>query len=656
MDAGKSEAANLGLGIDTGGTNTNAVVVDLGSNKVLVKGVASTTYHDLSIGIMKAIDDAVVKNRIDTSRIKLVGLSTTLATNSILQGRGGEVGLIGIGWTPQPDWRFECKTSKFVRGAYDSMGKRTEPLDEEGLQRAIDDVCTEVDAVVISGMFSVANPIQESSAKRIVREKYNLPVVMGHEMTAELGIYERTVTAVLNAKLLPIINDFLGSMERSLASRGIDAAIYVFKGDGGLMSLAVAKERPVDTLLSGPAASLTGGKALAGLESCVVVDIGGTSTDIAYVVDGFPRLNKEGSMVGNWRTRVRAIDIWTCGLGGDSNLSMDDKGNLVIGPERAVPLAVAAMEYPVLKEKMVSANGVSFYLPLRKASDTLSSKEKRVLEYVWQNRPCTLYEAINNIDDVVFVEDQLISLKKRGFILQTGLTPTDITHFKGIYEAGDKDASKVALQVFAARYGAEPAVLADMVMEMMVTRIGEELVKKAIVDQGRDLPVSKGFDLLMNASIGTGALKDMDIRVRPKVPIVGVGAPAGVFVKPLESRMDCQVVVPENHDVGNAVGAVLSQVSESVMVRVYPKDFKFIVFGPGASPMEYSNYDSALGAAKSYAEYYVKEKMKVTGAVDVKVKLDVDEHRFCDGYGQEMKFTNWVDITATATGKPKLKK
>ena len=129
-------------------------------------------------------------------------------------------------------------------------------------------------------------------------------------MTAELGIYERTVTAVLNAKLLPIIRDFLRSVEKALSVRDIDAAVYVFKGDGGLMSLDVAKDMPVETILSGPAASLMGGKALAGVESCVVVDIGGTSTDIAYLDDGFPRLRKEGAMVGNWRTRVQAIDIW----------------------------------------------------------------------------------------------------------------------------------------------------------------------------------------------------------------------------------------------------------------------------------------------------------------------------------------------------------
>lgn len=647
---------NLGLGVDTGGTFTDAAIVDLDTKKVLVKAKSPTTYHDLSIGIMGAIDNAVIKNGVNPSEIKLVGLSTTLATNSILQGRGGEVGLIGIGWTPQEDWTFGCKTSRFVKGGYDSMGKRIEALDEEGLARAIDEVCQEVDAVVISGMFSVANPIQESSAKAMVKAKYNLPVVMGHEMTAELGIYERTVTAVLNAKLLPIINDFLDSMERSLLSRGIDASIYVFKGDGGLMSLGVAKERPVDTVLSGPAASLMGGRTIAGLDSCVVIDLGGTSTDIAYLDDGFPRLNKEGAMVGKWRTRVRAIDIWTCGLGGDSSLGMTDKGELRIGPDRVVPLATSAQTYPELRERMLSANTVTFFMPLRQATAALSAKEKRVLEFIWQHKACTLYEAINGIDDVVFVEDQIISLKKRGYILQSGLTPTDIMHFIGIYEAGDKEASTIALKVFAGKYGAEPEILADKIMELMVTRIGEEIVKKAVVDQGGDLPDSKGFDLLLRASIGTGLLKDLGVRIAPRVPIVGIGAPAHVFIKPLEARMDCPVVIPENSDVGNAVGAVLSQVSEAVTVRVYPKDFKFIVFGPGASPMEYSNYDSAIGAARSYAEYNVKEKMKVTGAVDVKVKIDVDEHRFCDGYGQEMKFTNWVDITATATGKPKLKK
>ncbi|MDW5562241.1 MAG: hydantoinase/oxoprolinase family protein [Methanomassiliicoccus sp.] len=645
----------LGLGVDTGGTFTDAAIVDLDSQMVLAKAKASTTYQDLSIGIVEAVEAAIEKGNIDPAEIKLVGLSTTLATNSILQGRGGDVGLIGIGWTPQPEWAFDVKRTAFVRGGYDSMGKRIEPLDEAGLEAAIDEVCKEVDAVVISGMFSVANPIQEASAKGMVQSRYNLPVVMGHDMTAELGIYERTVTAVLNAKLLPIINDFLEAMERSLLSRGIDASIYVFKGDGGLMSLPVAKERPVDTVLSGPAASLMGGRAISRLDSCLVVDLGGTSTDIAYLQDGFPRLNMEGSMVGRWRTRVRAIDIWTSGLGGDSNVTMDDKGNLTIGPDRVVPLAIATKGRPELRTRMAAQDTINFYLPIRRESPVLSAKERRVLQFVWDRGDCTLFEAINGIDDVVFVEDQLIALRKRGYIQLTGLTPTDIMHVQGIYEAGDKEAAESALKIFANKYGDDPGRLADMIMDLMITRIGEEIIKKAVVDHGGEIPSSKGFDLLLRSATGSKVLKDLDVQARPIVPIVGVGAPAEVFIKPLETRLGCPVIVPENHDVGNAVGAVLSQVTETATVRIFPKDFKYIVFGPGSSPMEYSNYDSAMAAGKSYAEYFVKERIKRTGAVDIKVKLDVDEHRFCDGYGQEMKFTNWVDLTATATGKPKIK-
>ena len=113
----------LGLGVDTGGTFTDAAIVDLDTKKVLVKAKARTTYHDLSIGIIGAIDAAVKGNGVNPGDIKLVGLSTTLATNAILQGRGGDVGLIGIGWTPQADWSFEAKRSAFIRGGYDSMGR-----------------------------------------------------------------------------------------------------------------------------------------------------------------------------------------------------------------------------------------------------------------------------------------------------------------------------------------------------------------------------------------------------------------------------------------------------------------------------------------------------------------------------------------------------
>ncbi len=645
----------LGLGVDTGGTFTDAAIVDLETKQVMVKAKAPTTYHDLSIGIMGAIDNAVISNKIDSSNIKLVGLSTTLATNSILQGRGGEVGLIGIGWTPQEDWPLGCRIARFVKGGHDSMGRRSEVLDVAALRSAAEEIAPQVDAIVVSAMFSVANASQELEAKSIIREGHDIPVVLGHEMTSELGIYERTVTAILNAKLLPIMRDFLDSVERSLQSRGIDAAVYVFKGDGGLMSLDVAMDKPVETILSGPAASLMGGMALAKVDSCLVIDIGGTSTDIAYLDDSFPRLNQEGASVGNWRTRVRAIDIWTCGLGGDSQVKTGDKGDLLIGPERVISLATASLTFPALKEKMRKLESVSFFIPNRPPSEKISQKERRVLEYVQRNAPCTLYEAVAEIDDVVFVEEQLLRLKAQGFVLLTGLTPTDVMQIKGIYNAGDGEASELGLSLVAAKRGDEPAKLADDIMNLMITRIGEEVIKKSVVDKGGEAGNGRGFQLLLRAAAGERAISDIDLIARPRAPIVGIGAPSHVFIKPLESRMDCHVIIPENHDVGNAVGAVLSQVSDSIEVQIYPVDYKYIVFSPGASPMEYSTVEIAKSAARSYAEYYVKEKMKALKAVDVSVKLDVEESKFCDGYGQEMKFTNWIKVKATATGKPKLK-
>ena len=653
---GKVSELNLGLGIDTGGTFTDAAILDLDTKKVLVKAKSPTTYHDLTIGITGAIDNALAQQAVDVKDIKMVGLSTTLATNSILEGRGGDVGLIGIGWTPDQDWEFPAKVSRFIKGGYDSMGGLIAPLDEAEAEQAIDEICPQVDAVVISGKFSVANPIQESAVSGMVSRKYGIPVVQASHMTAELGIYERTVTAVLNARLLPIIQDFLRAVEKALSERSIDAAVYVFKGDGGLMSLDVAMKMPVETILSGPAASLMGGMALSGVDSCVVVDVGGTSTDIAYVDEGFPRLNQEGAMVGNWRTRVHAIDIWTAALGGDSVLRNDDKGELMLGPDRVLPVSVATKRYPRLKERMESAGTVTFYVTSRPPAANFSAKERSVYNFVKEHAPCSMYDALTGIDDVVFVKDQLMSLKSRGYILEIGLSPTDAMAVIGHYADADAEAAKLGFKIFGSRISEEATSLANKVFELAITRIGEEMIRKGVSDTGAELGNEKSFVSLARGAAGAGDLKDFDIKARPKHPIVGVGAPAHVLVKPLEQRMGGKVLITDNYDVGNAVGAVLSQISESVLVTVYPKELKYMVFCPGASPVQYSTVESARGAAVSYAEYNVKEKMKQHDAVDVKVRTQVEESKFCDGYGQEMKFINWINVRATATGKPRLRK
>jgi N-methylhydantoinase A/oxoprolinase/acetone carboxylase beta subunit len=646
----------LGLGIDTGGTYTDAVIIDLDSKNVIAKAKSPTTYQDLSVGILNALDGVLTQGGFAKENVSLVGLSTTLATNSILQGRGGEVGLIGIGWQPEKDWKLGCKKSCFIKGGFDSIGRTVEPLDKEELKEAIKEVSQGVDALVVSCIFGVYNSWQESEAADMIKEMTVLPVVMGHTLTGELGIKERTVTAILNAKLIPIIEDFLASVKSSLANRGIHARILVFKGDGGLMTIETAMQRPVETILSGPAASLIGGKVLSGLDTSILVDVGGTSTDIAYLDDGFPRINLDGAMVGQWRTRVKALDMWTCGLGGDSAVRVGRNGDLIIGPDRVVPLAIAATMRNDLKQAMEANGETTYYVAGKGDLKNLTESESIIYHYLAQEGPRSLFETMDAVKDVILVKDTLVALMTRGNVLSTGLTPTDIMHLNGDFVVGDKEASRIGLQLLATKMDDTPDNLAKRIMERVVSRIGEEILMKTMADEAGPMTSSLAIDQMLHAVAGEKVFSHMSLRASLDRPIVGVGAPAQILVKPLEGRMDAKVVIPPNFDVGNAVGAVCSLISESITVEVYPRDDKFIVFSQFGSPSEYRHLEEAIQSARSNAEQYVRQKVEQSRAEDIKVKIDRVDRRFSDGYGKEMKFVNYILIRATATGRPKLDK
>lgn len=644
-----------GLGIDTGGTFTDAAIVNLNNHKVLAKAKARTTYQDFSKGIEKAVEGVLRASVCGIEDIKLVGMSTTIATNSILQGKGGRVGLIGIGWKPQENWVLGCDKAAFIRGGHDSIGGQAEPLDENELAEAIGQAANAVDAVVVSSIFSICNPTHELRAKQMILERTSIPVVLGHTLTGDVGIMERTVTAVLNARLIPIMGDFMMAVERSMKSRGIDARIMVFKGDGGLMSIGAARERPIETILSGPAASLIGGSVLAGLDHCIVIDIGGTSTDIAFMDNGFPRLNKEGAMVGGWRTRIKAIDIWTTGLGGDSIVCLDSKGEIRIGPERVIPLAIASRMSSSFKKKMDSFSDTGLYVACSGEAAILTENEAKILRFLHSSGPSTLYEVMDGVSDVVLTSDVLYSLKSHGYVLQTGLTPTDVMHIIGSCALGDVEGSRIGARLVAEKSDMSPDEFVDKVMERVITRVGEEIMRKMILDEVGSVSHSEALDRLLEASAGEKRFQSMDISVKIDRPVVGIGAPAKALVGPLEKRMNVNVIIPDNYEVGNAVGAVCSLISESVAVQVYPKDYKYIVLAPGTTPIDYSHIEEALTSAKTYAERSARERVEASGAEDVRVKLEVLEHRFSDGYGKEMKFINWVEVRAVATGRPNLK-
>ncbi len=301
------------LGIDTGGTFTDAVLWDPQAAAVLAKAKAPTTHDDLKIGIGASIDGLALA---DPSAIDRVVLSTTLATNAIVEGQGRPTGLILIGGEPKGE--LPAAAVARVAGKINIKGREVEPLVPGEVAAAVDKLAPRVEALAVSGMMSVRNSAQELAVKAAVRAVSDMPVVCGHELSTKLGYTDRTVTAVLNASLIPIIAQFVAAVTRTLADKGIAAPVFIVKGDGSLASLDFIREKPIETILSGPAASILGALALAGTADGIVADMGGTTTDTGVVRNNTLTLSPVGAKVGSWQTQVDSAKLATYGLGGDT--------------------------------------------------------------------------------------------------------------------------------------------------------------------------------------------------------------------------------------------------------------------------------------------------------------------------------------------------
>ncbi len=328
---------HLGLGVDCGGTYTDAVIYDLDTGEVLASAKFPTSHHDLTRcidGVLGSLPDALLR------QAKLACLSTTLATNAIVEGRGGKACLILLGYDAAAGVSpFGARVVR-LRGGHDVRGEQTEPLDEDGLRAAARESNAWADAFAVSGYFSVRNPAHEIRARDIIARETGKPVICGHELSMQLDAPRRATTAAINARLIPLITGLISSVQVILEKRGIRCPLMVVRGDGTLMGSDIALERPVETILSGPAASVVGALTLSGRREGVVIDIGGTTTDIAWVCGGLPPINSEGAVVGDLATRVEAIDIRTMGLGGDSWIKLSRDGGMELGPRRVLPIAM----------------------------------------------------------------------------------------------------------------------------------------------------------------------------------------------------------------------------------------------------------------------------------------------------------------------------
>jgi len=640
----------LGLGIDTGGTYTDAAMVDLGSKRLIAWSKSPTTPQDLTEGIVRSVRTLLRKRRFDPAEIKLVGLSTTLATNSVLESRGGRVGLIGIGWDTKDLNALGAERCAFIKGGHDTKGRELDALDVKGLRETVRSMSEDVDAFVVSSMFSVYQPSHEDRARQVIREMTERPVVAAYELSGELGVIERSVTAVLNARLLPMISDFLDRIESALLSMHIKANIVVLKGDGNVMPVKQARERPVETILSGPAASLLGGSRLSGLDNCLVVDMGGTSTDIAYIDDGFPRIGREGAQLAGWRTRVRSIDAATVALGGDSEIGSDLHGDLKIGPARVLPLALAGERTKDLPRMIMERRRTDFLVTAR-GPERLTGQKLQVYLKVQELGLCDEEELRTALPDTYLVRETARELVRSGHLLRTGLTPTDIFNLEGLYRLGDEVSSRAGVEHYLEGTRMSVEAYCARVMHRLVGRLAEEVVRKVMAEEIGDLPKEPTVDRLVQLMAGERPPGTFRLSLRLDRPIVGIGGPARLLMPSLGELLGAEVVIPEGASVGNAVGAVCSRISETLTMRIQPlSDGQFQMVTPWGDAQDFRRAEEAIKRAKVLAGEHVQGRAERAGAADISVRTDVREVRFKDQKG--MEHLNWIEVTARATGEP----
>ena len=348
------------LGVDVGGTFTDLLLHDEKTQRTYQAKTPSTP-EDQSIGVAAGVKLICEKAGIEPSDIELVLHGTTVATNAVLEGKGARVGLLvtegfeytlhlAKSWTPGPlfGWIVMDKPDPLAsladtRGIPERMNARGEvvrELDVDAATKLIDDLCgSGIEALTISLMHSYANPEHEQRLRDIVAERHpDIPVSLSSDILPEFREYDRAITTVMNDYVRPIMKRYLSRIEERLDKEGVSAKLHIVRSDGGLMSAAAASDRPVHTVLSGPAGGVTSTVMVArrtGLKKLLAFDMGGTSTDVSVIIDGQPTISRS-TEVGLFPAKVPTLDVRSVGAGGGSIAEVSElTKSLRVGPRSA---------------------------------------------------------------------------------------------------------------------------------------------------------------------------------------------------------------------------------------------------------------------------------------------------------------------------------
>lgn len=648
------------LGLDTGGSYTDAVLLD-DSRNVVATAKALTTHENLIGGLRSAVNQVVSDEM--AGQVELVALSTTLATNALVEGRGRAVALILIGFSPAQLQRANLQQALagdphvFVAGGHDASGQPLSSLDTIALYAFVDQVDARVEAYAVSAMFAVRNPAHELEAQALISRVSGKPVTCGHHLSSGLDAPRRALTALLNARLIPLTAALLQAAHALLEQRGIQAPLMVVKGDGSLISDAMALSHPVETILSGPAASVVGAQFLCQEDELMVSDMGGTTTDVALIRQGQPRLNPEGAVVGGWRTMVQAIDVKTHGLGGDSRIVYSrERRAFTLLPQRVMPLSLLVHQRPELLAVLES----QLQLPLSTTHSAqfvmihgvpgpiagLSSQQQELYDRI-REKPL----AVQSLFSDQTLERALLRLEQRGLVLRAGFTPSDAAHVLERQNDWDRAAASLGARLLV-RYAKDnlgPVFDDEEDFCRAMARHVSMDAAMILLDAASSTGLSESQQALLRSGFEQDQASLLRVSCRLQVPVMALGAPAHGYYPLATSLLGTRLVASEHASVANALGAVVGTIRQQQLIVITPAGGNRVSVLFPSGPRTFESLEEGAAAATIQCEQLADSKVRKAGGVDVTVTLERHD-TIVDKGGQQVFFES--RINAVAVGRP----
>ena len=646
------------LGIDAGGTFTDLAFITGRESYVTAYEKIPTSHEN----ILQTIEDGLdmILEQVPLQNITATNLATTFATNAIVEKKLRPAGLILIGYDPtvvamhlEPRL-FNADHVIQAAGGHDPKGNELEPLDIKILTQKAKEMLPSVESVAISSFFSVRNPSHELMAKNLIRSLApDMHVTCGHELASDLDAILRAVTASLNAGLIPLMIDLFNSVEQVVRKKNCCAPIFVVRGDGSLVSAKWAKLHPIETILSGPAASAIGARHMAGNDKyerpAWVVDMGGTTTDIIRLdKDGKPEISQHGTTVAGHKTLVKSINIRTFGLGGDSRVRLGRHGELLIGPRRVIPLCSAAsgdnstkscLEKLAHDRTMPEPIVVNFIHGAKPENEFESSVLRKI-----KNSPATFSSLLNEERMIHVGIAKIEKMEAKGLITFSGFTPTDALHVLKKLDKWDSKASLLGAKILANETGLSVDQLSERVCDKVVHDIALNIAKEGFSRANKEL-ASEEEHLLSMALCEP--IKDASrLSVEINAAIIGAGAPAWAFIPKVARLLGEKAVLPRHAEVAGAVGAAVGSFSLRYFVRITPMgEMSYRVHLPEGT-RDFEELDPAVNYTREYMTPWIRERAINAGARNPDVNFSREDEIVQASAGRKVHLWTqlWFDV------------